>query len=328
MQSFVDEVVVHAASGAGGAGSVSFRREKYVPKGGPDGGDGGKGGDVIVRVRNDLRTLLHLTRSATIHASRGKGGSGRNRHGADGADAYIDVPPGAAIYDNATDELLYDLPEIADDLTILTGGRGGKGNAHFKTSRNQAPRFSQPGEPGQERELRIELRLVADVGLVGKPNAGKSSLLGRLTAARPKIGDYPFTTKIPNLGVLYLDDRQLVVADIPGLIEGASTGAGLGFRFLKHVSRTRTIAYVIDAGDEDPCGTLAMLERELVEYGAGLEDRPRVIIANKLDLENAQEQANELRSCYPNDVVCEISVVNGTGIRGLAGSLFALQVQE
>lgn len=324
MQSFVDEVRVHVASGAGGAGSVSFRREKYAPRGGPDGGDGGRGGDVIVRCRRDLRTLLHLTRSRTIHAERGQPGSGRKRHGRDGKDAVVEVPPGTAVFDEQNDELLVDLVDDGEETVLLHGGRGGKGNTHFATSRNQAPRFAQEGEAGAERSLRIELRLIADVGFVGKPNAGKSSLLGRMTAAHPEVGAYPFTTKTPHLGVLSLDDSQLILADIPGLIEGASEGAGLGFRFLKHISRTRSIAYIVDLSEPGPVETVRMLEHELREYGAGLESRRRLIVGNKMDMPETGPALEELTSAFRDEPVLGVSALTGDGIRRLAGEFFRL----
>jgi GTPase len=319
LQSFVDEVRIHIASGAGGPGSVSFRREKYVPKGGPDGGDGGRGGDVVVRVRRDLRTLIDLTRSRHIKAERGRPGAGRNRHGRDGADAVIEVPPGTAIYDAETNELLLDVVEPDARHVLLEGGRGGKGNSHFATSRNQTPRFAQDGEPGAERELRAELKLIADIGFVGKPNAGKSSLLGRMTAAHPKVGAYPFTTKTPNLGVMELDHRQLILADIPGLIEGASHGAGLGFRFLRHISRTRSLAYIVDLGEDGPLETVSMLEEELADYGGGLARKPRIIVGNKMDEDGAARRLQELRDGLDDQAIVGVSALTGDGIRELAG---------
>lgn len=319
MQSFVDEVRIHVASGHGGAGSVSFRREKYAPKGGPDGGDGGRGGDVILRCRSDLRTLIHLTRTRTVQAERGRSGSGRKRHGRDGEDAIVDVPPGTAVYDEDTDEFLVDLVDEGQEVLLLQGGRGGKGNAHFATSRHQTPRFAQDGEPGAERTLRVELRLIADIGFVGKPNAGKSSLLGRLTAAHPQVGSYPFTTKIPNLGVMVLDHRQLVLADIPGLIEGASEGAGLGFQFLRHIARTKSLAFIVDLEEENPADAVSMLTHELMDYGAGLQAKPRMIIGNKTDVDGAPERLEDLRRQLPDDRVIGVSALTGDGIRELAG---------
>jgi len=259
-----------------------------------------------------------------LRAERGQPGSGRKRHGRDGRDALVEVPPGTAIYDAQTDELLVDVVRDGQELVLLEGGRGGKGNTHFATSRNQAPRFAQDGEPGVERELRVELRLIADIGFVGKPNAGKSSLLGRMTAAHPEIGAYPFTTKIPSLGVMYLDHRQLILADIPGLIEGASHGAGLGFQFLKHISRTVSLAYIVGLDDEDTVGSVAMLQEELAEYGSGLEGKPRIIVGNKTDIPEANERLGALREAFPADPVYGASALTGDGVRQLAGAFFAL----
>lgn len=278
----------------------------------------------MVRARSDLRTLHHLTRGRIVRAERGQPGSGRNRHGRDGRDAVVEVPPGTAVFDATTGELLQDLTVDGEQHVLLTGGRGGKGNSHFATSRHQTPRFAQDGEPGEERDLRIELRLIADIGLVGSPNAGKSTLLGRLTAANPKIGAYPFTTKIPNLGVLQLDTRQLVLADIPGLIEGASEGAGMGVRFLKHIARTRTLAYIVDLQDEQPRRTLSILERELAAYDARLAERPRVIVGNKLDLEGSEVRLRKLADALPNDRVVGVSALTGEGMRELAGIFLAV----
>ncbi|TFH06251.1 MAG: GTPase ObgE, partial [Spirochaetales bacterium] len=323
MEQFIDEVTIQVSSGAGGAGSVSFRREKYVPKGGPDGGDGGRGGDVIIQVRQDLRTLVDLTRQRTLRARRGATGSGRNRHGSDGADVVIEIPPGSMVTDVETGEVVLDAVENGTRVVLLKGGRGGKGNAHFATSRHQTPRVAQEGEPGSELELKVELRLIADVGFVGKPNAGKSSLLGRLTAAHPKIGAYPFTTKIPNLGVLYLQDDQRILADIPGLIDGASEGAGLGFRFLRHIARTKTLAFVVDLGDPDPVETIHMLEHELKDYSAELARKSRMIIANKNDLPDVEGTLDQLREAFPDEPVVSVSAITGDGIRQLAGALFS-----
>ena len=328
MQQFVDEVFLTVSSGSGGPGAVSFRREKYAPKGGPDGGDGGRGGDLILSPRRDLRTLLPLTQKRIIHAENGQRGSRRNRHGRDGDDAVVEVPPGTVVYDAETGQMLWDGVRDPAPFVLLRGGRGGKGNAHFATSRHQTPRFAQDGEAGTELRLQVELRLIADVGLVGMPNAGKSSLLGRLTAAHPKIGAYPFTTKTPNLGVLELDDQQLVLADIPGLIEGASTGAGLGHQFLRHISRTRLLAFVLDLSEPDPLATLATLMRELTEYNAELGRRSRIVIGNKIDLPGSEDHLAELRSGLESDQIFAVSAIRGDNLRRLAGGLLQLVNKE
>jgi len=294
-----------------------------VPKGGPDGGDGGRGGDVIVRVRAELRTLYHLAHLTRVRAPNGEGGSGRKRHGRSGAPAVIDLPRGALVYDAATDELLLDAVTDGEERVLLTGGRGGKGNTHFATSTHQTPRFAQPGEAGLDLDIRIELQLIADIGFVGKPNAGKSSLLGRLTAARPKVGSYPFTTRIPNLGVMAHHDEQRIIADIPGIIEGASDGAGLGFEFLRHVSRTRTLAYVVDLSD-DPVTAFALLQHEVDAYGHGLIDRPRIVVANKTDLPGASESLEELRRSLSCERIVGVSALTGSGLNELASVLIEM----
>ncbi|NCN04871.1 MAG: GTPase ObgE [Spirochaetales bacterium] len=294
MNGFVDQVVIHVSSGHGGAGSVSFRREKYIPKGGPDGGDGGKGGNVLFEVRRNLKTLTHLRNLAHYMAQNGLPGSGRQRHGSDGNDVIIPVPPGTLIKDRETDEVLLDLLEEGT-YRFLEGGIGGKGNTHFATSRNQAPRFSQEGMEGHERDLRVELQLIADIGFVGLPNAGKSSLLQSLTAANPKVAAYPFTTKIPNLGVASIHNTEFILADIPGIIEGASQGAGLGLRFLKHIARTKALGFVIDVSEEaDPEAVFEQLKSELSQYDPELLEKPRIILLNKIDLPEAREKAKEI----------------------------------
>lgn len=270
-------------SGHGGSGAVSFRREKYVPRGGPDGGDGGRGGDVVFRVRNNVKTLAYIRMRQRFFAQDGRSGAGRNKDGAAGDNVVIDVPPGTLVTDLDTNEKLLDLLVEDQEEILLRGGRGGKGNAHFKTAHHQAPRFAQPGEDGEERRVRVELRVIADVGFVGLPNAGKSTLLKVLTAADPKIGNYPFTTIIPNLGVMHYHDTDVVLADLPGLIEGAGQGAGLGIRFLKHVSRTRGIAFVLDIGDEDPGESFRILRHEIASYSAALAKKPSIVIVTKAD---------------------------------------------
>ena len=259
---FIDHAKIEVASGRGGAGCVSFRREKYVPKGGPDGGDGGRGGDVWLKVDPHVRTLLDCQETRRYRASNGGAGSGNNRTGKDGDDVTVWVPPGTVVRDIATAEVLGDLTGPEGELVLARGGRGGRGNARFATSRNQAPRRADPGEPGVERTIELELKLIADIGLVGLPNAGKSTLLARVSRARPKIADYPFTTLEPHLGIVRLDDeRQFVAADLPGLIEGAHRGRGLGFQFLRHIERTRVLALLCDASSPDPEADAALVER-------------------------------------------------------------------
>ena len=289
MTGFVDETAIIVSSGKGGHGSVSFRREKYVPKGGPDGGDGGYGGDVIFTVKDNLKTLSRLKSTRVFRAENGRPGSGRRKHGRNGTDVLIEVPPGTIIRDKESRRQLKDLGE-SGRWTFLKGGSGGKGNWHFRSSVRQTPRFAQEGEEGQERELVVEMNIIADIGFVGFPNAGKSSLLAALTNAHPKIADYPFTTKIPNLGVVDLGHTDAILADIPGIIEGASHGAGLGLRFLKHIARTKGLAFVIDIQDPRPDQTYATLLEELEGYDQSLIQKPRVVIAAKRDLDESGEQ--------------------------------------
>lgn len=296
MQNFVDEVRMEVSSGHGGAGAVSFRREKYVPKGGPDGGDGGRGGDVIFQVSRSLRTFSHLNMKHAYRAKNGQPGMGARRHGGDGEPVVIEVPPGTVVRDHQTGQILKDFSSWDEQRWVfLQGGAGGKGNYHFRTSRRQAPRFSQPGLEGQEREILLELNLIADLGFVGLPNAGKSSLLQALTNARPEVGAYPFTTKTPHLGMMKIAGRDIVAADIPGIIEGASRGAGLGFRFLKHISRTASLVFLVDLSDEDPVRSYRILEREIREYGRGLEKKKRIILGTKADLDEDGLMAGHLR---------------------------------
>lgn len=299
MIQFADEATIRVSSGKGGNGCASFRREKYIPNGGPNGGDGGRGGDVIFCVKRNLRTLAHLRFHPILKARNGGDGQSWNRYGKDGEDIIIPLPPGTTIRDKETGELIKDFPTDAENeqFVFLKGGNGGWGNVHFKSSTNQAPRKANPGQPGQERELRIELSVMADIGLVGFPNAGKSSLLDLFTNARPKIAPYPFTTKIPNLGVLHVDDeRDFIIADIPGIIEGASEGAGLGIRFLKHISRTAGLLFMIDCSDEKCFTAYESLLKELEGFSADLLKKPRIVLCNKIDLEGAEENAAKVKS--------------------------------
>ena len=282
---FVDRVVVRVEAGTGGSGQVSFRREKFVPLGGPDGGDGGRGGDVIVRADSNLATLLDYTYRDRWAAERGQHGEGNNKTGASGADVVLPVPPGTVVRDQDSGEFLGEVLEHGDQFVVARGGRGGKGNAFFVTATHQSPREWQPGEEGQVRTLELELKLIADVGLVGQPNAGKSTLLSVISAARPKIADYPFTTLAPNLGVVGLSDhRSFVVADIPGIIEGAHEGRGLGLQFLRHIERTRVLAFMIPIDAMDWQAEYDQLRTEISAYSAELAAKPFCVVFTKMDL--------------------------------------------
>jgi GTP-binding protein len=290
---FYDEVDITIKAGDGGDGCVAFRREKYVPFGGPSGGDGGKGGDVLLHVDTHLNTLYRFTRRRHFKAENGQHGKGKNQHGATGATIRVPVPPGTIVYDADSNDLLGDLTETGQELIVARGGRGGRGNARFATSTNQAPRVAEHGEPGEERNLHLELKLLADVGLVGLPNAGKSTLLAAVTAARPKIAPYPFTTLQPYLGVVVLDnDTEFVLADIPGLIEGASEGKGLGHEFLRHVERTRVLVHLLDGLSTDPLADFVAINHELEAFGHGLAEKPQLVVLNKLD-------EPQVRECWP-----------------------------
>ena len=288
---FVDEVEIHVRAGDGGRGCVSFRREKFVPRGGPNGGDGGRGGSVILEADEGLGTLLDFRYRRHYAAPRGGHGEGSDRHGANGGDLVLRVPVGTTVRERDTGLLLGDLTADGERLDIARGGRGGRGNARFATSTHRAPRHAEPGEPGEERGLRLELRLLADVGVVGFPNAGKSTLVARLSAARPKIADYPFTTLVPTLGLVRLDaERSFVIADVPGLIPGASEGKGLGLRFLRHLERTRVLVHLLDldpATGRDPVEDWRTIQAELRAYSPELAARPQLVAANKIDLEGA-----------------------------------------
>jgi len=321
---FVDETTIVVASGSGGDGAVSFRREKYVPRGGPDGGDGGRGGDVVFLARSNLRTLAYLKLRHAFRAEDGGGGSGQRKHGKDGRDVEIAVPPGTVLRDAATDSLLADLAHDGDRLVLLRGGRGGKGNWHFRTPVNQAPRFAQKGAPGEERQGRTELQVIADAGLLGKPNAGKSTLLSVLTNARPKVAAYPFTTRSPHLGMLRMGDRDVVLADIPGIIEGAAQGRGLGWRFLRHVERCAVLLYLVDLGDEGAGETVRVLEAELAAFSAELAARPRLVVGTKLDREGAPARLAGLIESFPNDRVLGISAVAHEGLDELSRAIVGM----
>lgn len=283
---FIDEVKIRVIAGDGGRGCVSFRREKFVPRGGPNGGNGGKGGDVIVRADPQLTTLLDLRYQKQYKAGRGEHGLGKDQHGKTGQDRIIKVPVGTIIRAAGTGELIGDLRESGQQVVVAAGGRGGKGNAHFVSSTHRSPRFAQPGEPGEDKELEIELRLLADVGIIGLPNAGKSTLIAAISAVRPKIADYPFTTLVPNLGVVgYGEGKSFVVADIPGLIEGAHEGHGLGHKFLRHVTRTSLLIHLLDAsniGEKDPLAEWNTVNRELELFDPELGKKPQIVVALSL----------------------------------------------
>ena len=299
---FIDEVKIHAKAGDGGRGCLSFRREKFVPLGGPDGGDGGRGGDVLFEVDMALSTLLDLRYKQHLKAQNGAPGMGKNMHGKSGDNLVIKVPPGTLVYDDETGELLADLTKAEQGFLLLKGGQGGRGNARFLTSTNRAPRHTQPGTPGEERTLRLQLKLLADVGLVGLPNAGKSTLISCVSAARPKIADYPFTTLVPNLGVVrHGDFRSFVMADIPGLIEGASDGQGLGARFLRHIERTDLFLHLVDLSclqQGDPVENFDTINHELARYNQDLSERPMLVVFTKQDITEVRERTAELRPVF------------------------------
>jgi len=288
---FVDLVKLVARSGDGGPGSASFRREKFEPRGGPDGGNGGDGGDVMAEVDAQLNTLLDLRYRDIVEGEPGGRGAKNNRTGHRGQEGVIRVPPGTVIRNAETAEVLADLTHGGERVVLLTGGRGGKGNTHFKSPTRQAPEYAQPGTSGKELAIELELKLIADVGLVGLPNAGKSTLLSRISAARPKIADYPFTTIEPNLGIVRVGDYDtLVVADIPGLIEGAHEGKGLGMRFLRHIERTRVLCFLLDAGAEDPASDLEVLNNELRHFSSAILKKPSVLVVSKIDLISPEQR--------------------------------------
>ncbi|MBS4070609.1 MAG: GTPase ObgE [Algoriphagus sp.] len=299
---FIDYVKFCSRSGAGGAGSVHFRREKHVPKGGPDGGDGGRGGHIILRGNSQLWTLLHLKYKKHVIADSGKGGEGGKRTGADGRDVILEVPLGTVAKDAETGEKRFEITQDGQEVVLTRGGRGGLGNDHFKTATNQAPHFAQPGEPGIEEWIILELKLLADVGLVGFPNAGKSTLLSSISAARPEIGDYPFTTLVPNLGVVsYRDDKSFVMADIPGIIEGAAEGKGLGIRFLRHIERNSILLFLIPADAPDLKDQYRILLGELGKYNPELLDKKRILAISKSDMLD-EDLINEMEQEIPKDI--------------------------
>ncbi|MBN2619042.1 MAG: GTPase ObgE [Spirochaetales bacterium] len=325
MRGFIDETRIEVFSGNGGPGAVSFRREKYVDKGGPDGGDGGKGGDVVFRVKRNLKTFSHLNSKHTFKAKNGEQGMGKKRHGANGSDVIIEVPPGTIIRDYSSKEIIEDFSDLEEkDFVFLVGGRGGQGNWHFRSARRQLPRFAQPGEEGEYKELLLELNLIADLGFVGFPNAGKSSLLKMLTNADPEIAAYAFTTKIPNLGVMKIHDKDIVLADIPGIIEGAHIGTGLGIRFLKHIARTAALVFMVDLSNPDFLTHYDKLLFEVGEFQSELLKKPRLLIATKLDVEGTEDNLNLLKEKYSDLDIVPISVFARTGLDILKDKFFEL----
>jgi GTP-binding protein len=325
---FIDYARIHVKAGDGGDGAVSFRREKYIPKGGPDGGDGGRGGSVVLRADENLQTLVDFRYRRRFLAKRGGHGRGANRFGKGADDVVIPVPPGTVVRDIDTNDFVADLTAHGQEVVVARGGRGGKGNARFASATRQTPRFAEPGSAGEERHLVLELRVLADVGLVGFPNAGKSTLLSRVSAARPKVADYPFTTLEPYLGVVRVAEGvSFVLADIPGLIEGAHAGAGLGHRFLRHITRTRALAFVLDlTAETDPVRQLEILAAELAAYDETLAARPRVIVANKIDVPEARARLEAARPALERlgAAVFEISAATGEGVSALVGALHDL----
>lgn len=315
---FVDYVKIYCRSGKGGAGSTHFHREKFIQKGGPDGGDGGRGGHVILRGNKNYWTLIHLKYARHIHAGDGEGGSGSRSFGKDGQDKYIDVPCGTVVYDAETGECLGDITEDGQEMIMLKGGRGGLGNWHFRTATLQTPRFSQPGEPRIEKTVILQLKVLADVGLVGFPNAGKSTLLSVLSAAKPEIADYPFTTLVPNLGIVpYRDNKSFVMADIPGIIEGASEGRGLGLRFLRHIERNSILLFMIPADSDDIVKEYNILLNELKQYNPELMDKQRILAITKCDILD-EELTAALKNELPNGIeTVFISSVAGIGLNEL-----------
>ena len=320
---FVDEAKIWMKSGDGGSGCVSFRREKFIPKGGPDGGDGGKGGDIVVAADSGLNTLLDYKYQQHFKAERGQNGRGRNMTGRSGKDRQLRVPIGTMMYNADTGELLRDLSEPGQQVVLLAGGRGGKGNAHFASSTHRTPRFSQPGEPGEEMWVRLELKVLADVGIAGKPNSGKSSLVSKMSAAHPKIADYPFTTLQPQLGVVTVEGGDVyVMAEVPGLIENAHMGAGLGLRFLKHLERTRLLLHLIDLSDpeaEDPLAPYRIVRNEMTRYGHGLDAKREIVVFNKVDIPEVGKRLPVAEKRYKELGIetIAVSAVTGEGIADL-----------
>lgn len=327
---FVDEVDLSVSAGDGGHGCVSFRREKYIPKGGPDGGDGGNGGDVVMQADPSLNSLHHLAGHHHFGAENGHPGMGRKCHGRNGKDTVIRVPPGTLVYDSFYGTLLKDLDTEDGSVCVASGGRGGNGNTRFKSATNQAPREFEQGQPGQQRSLHLELKLIADVALVGLPNAGKSTLLSRLSSAKPKVASYPFTTLTPSLGVVeFAGYRRYTMGDIPGLIEGAHDGKGLGFEFLRHIERARIILHLVDICpmSGDPVENYEIIRKELRNYSENLAEKPEIVVVNKMDLTDSDGNLNEFREKTGLEVTA-ISAVAGTGTETLNERIWKILHEE
>ncbi|HIS86922.1 MAG TPA: GTPase ObgE [Candidatus Caccenecus avistercoris] len=314
---FVDELTIKVEAGKGGDGCTSFRREWCVPMGGPDGGNGGKGASIIFQVDKGLKTLIDLRYMKIIKGKKGENGKGSNKNGANAEDVIIKVPEGTTVIDSETNQVIADLVGANAEVVVAKGGRGGRGNSAFRTQSDTAPKFSELGEPGEEKTLKVELKMIADVGLVGLPSVGKSTILSMISAATPKIASYHFTTLSPNLGVVKLrDGRSFVMADLPGLIEGASLGVGLGHKFLRHAMRTKILAHVIDMGAEEgrnPIQDYQVIRQEIIDYSEKLASKKEIVIANKMDLENAQHNLEEFRKNYPDILIVQVSSVTNTG---------------
>jgi GTP-binding protein len=323
---FIDSAKIQVKSGDGGRGCVSFRREKYVPRGGPDGGDGGRGGHVILKASSQKDTLFRFHLNQHFKAENGRPGMGKNRHGANGSDLVIRLPQGTTVYDAESGDLLDDLTEPGQSFVVASGGRGGRGNARFATPTNRAPRHAQPGEEGVVLRLRLELKLLADAGLVGLPNVGKSTLISSMSAARPKIADYPFTTLIPNLGVVAVDDEHsFVLADIPGLIQGASQGAGLGHRFLRHIERCRILIHVLDPvgiTSDNPLLEYERIRSELTAFDSVLAEKREIVVVNKMDLDQGPEAFQKVVEALPGRKVLAVSAVTRQGLDELKWAVY------
>ena len=325
---FIDEAIITVHSGDGGKGCLSFRREKFIPRGGPDGGDGGKGGDIILSTTSRKRTLYQFRFQRHFKAKNGAHGQGKKKTGKNGLNLTIELPPGTLVIDADTGHLIKDLVDSGETFVILKGGRGGQGNTRFKTSTHRTPRFAQPGEPGETRTLKLELKLLADVGIIGLPNAGKSTLIAAISAARPKIANYPFTTLTPSLGVVQTDWAEpFVVADIPGLIKGAHQGTGLGIKFLRHIERTRILVHLIDVSSidpDDPLQEYQTINQELVMYDEKLVQKPQIVVLNKLDLPGVRKAAEIFQSAVKDKKVAFISALTGQGLEQLKSQIVQL----